>query len=468
MTDPMKDLVVLIPGIGGSVLQRDGHDIWAFSAGAALRGVLSLGESVKRLELHGDDAVASDLGDGIKATRLMPDLHVVPGLGWKIDGYTKIKERLFQRFDCRAGHNYFEFPYDWRRDNRAAARLLAVAAKGWLKSWREESGHADAKLVLLGHSMGGIVARFFLESAELEGWKDTRTLITFGTPYSGSLNALDFLVNGFKKGFGPFSINLSPMLRSFTSVYQLLPSYRCLEGPNDTWLRLDDVDWAGTGIDDGRLKTAIKLQRDLRSAVDARIAVTGRGYDVRPVVGDFQDTGWAARRTGKSIEVMAFRRPEEEGGDGTVPKVSAVPHESLAGWVNATFVAQKHGSLQNDEPVFNHLAGVLRSDPIGPDVFPAADDAIALEVDDVTTEEPFVVRARPAQGGTELRAVVTPLGGGKARSEKLHATADGWHELVVTGLPARDYRVSVNAVGSRTVTDVASVIDLAEVAAASG
>ena len=61
-----------------------------------------------------------------------------------------------------------------------------------------------------------------------------------------------------------------------------------------------------------------------------------------------------------------------------------------------------------------------------------------------------------------------PLGGGKARSEKLHATADGWHELVVTGLPAQDYRVSVNAVGSRTVTDVASVIDLAEVAAASG
>ena len=243
MPDPMKDVVVLIPGIAGSVLQRDGHDVWAFSAGAALRGVLSLGKTVKRLELDGDDPEADDLGDGIRATRLMPDLHVLPGLGWKIDGYTKIKERLFKQFDCRVGHNYFELAYDWRRDNRVAARLLATKAKVWLKAWRAESGHQDAKLILLGHSMGGIVSRLFLESPEFEGWKDTRTLITFGTPYSGSLNALDFLANGFKKGWGPFSINLSPMLRSFTSVYQLLPSYRCLEGPGNEWIRLDKADW---------------------------------------------------------------------------------------------------------------------------------------------------------------------------------------------------------------------------------
>ena len=32
-----------------------------------------------------------------------------------------------------------------------------------------------------------------------------------------------------KKGIGPFGLDLSPLLRSFPSVYQLLPIYPCIE-----------------------------------------------------------------------------------------------------------------------------------------------------------------------------------------------------------------------------------------------
>ena len=95
------------------------------------------------------------------------------------------------------GQNWFDFPYDWRRDNRVAARHLAERAPAWLHAWRKQSGNKDAKLVLVGHSMGGLVARHYLEV--LGGWRDARMLVTFGTPYRGSLNALDFLCNGFKK-----------------------------------------------------------------------------------------------------------------------------------------------------------------------------------------------------------------------------------------------------------------------------
>lgn len=45
--------------------------------------------------------------------------------------------------------------------------------------------------------MGGLVARYFLEY--LEGWRDSSRLVTFGTPYRGSLNALNFLVHRVKK-----------------------------------------------------------------------------------------------------------------------------------------------------------------------------------------------------------------------------------------------------------------------------
>ena len=461
----MRDVVVLIPGIGGSALARNGTEVWSFTHGAALRGILSRGSTIKELQLDGDDPDADDLGDGVVATRLLPDFHVVPGLDWRIDGYAHFADQVQKRFGVKDGENYFELPYDWRRDNRVAARLLARKAHGWLKQWKASSGNADAKLILVGHSMGGIVARLF---CELEGgWRETRTLITFGTPYSGSVNALEFLANGFRKGWGPFSVDLSDTLRSFTSVYQLLPSYRCIPGPRQSWRNLDEVDWAGTAVDGNRVRAAVTLHRELRAAVDSRLRSGEPGYDIRPVIGDFQRTRWAAQRVGDRVESRYLRALDEEGGDGTVPKISAVPHELMRGWRNVAFVSQKHASLQNDGPVIDHVGGLLVSKPLNPvDVFPATDESVSLEVDDVTTTEPLVVRARAADPATALVARCAPVAGGPAREVPLAPSADGWREAAVEGLPPQDYRVTVSGPGVHAVTDVVSVIDLVDVARA--
>jgi pimeloyl-ACP methyl ester carboxylesterase len=460
----MQDVVVLIPGIGGSALAKDGRAIWDFTTGAALRGVLSRGKSIDKLRMQGDDPDVDDLGDGVEATRLLPDYHVVPGLDWRIDGYGHVADQLRQRFGCVAGQNYFELPYDWRRDNRVAARALARKAHGWLRDWRARSGNDDAKLVLVGHSMGGIVARLYLEL--LEGWRNTRTLITLGTPYSGSLNALEFLANGFRKGWGPFSVDLSTTLRSFTSVYQLLPSYRCMGGPQH-WSNLDEIDWAGTEVDGERLRAAVTLHRELRAAVDARMVGGQPGYDIRPVVGDFQRTGWSARLVCGKVEIGVMRALDEDGGDGTVPKVSAVPHELLEGYLNVSFVSQRHASLQNDGPVLDHIGGVLRAVPVSvKEIFPAPDESVSLELDDVSAEEPFVVRARAVNPAVQLTATLEGLSDGIHRQLKLAPSADGWSEGRIEGLPAQDYRVVVSGLGAHPVTDVASVIDLADLALA--
>src|SRR5919106_4535250 len=223
----MRDVIVLLPGITGSVLQKDGKDVWAFSGGAIVRALLSLGGSIKDLALTDDPPDEDDLGDGVTADRVMPDIDLIPGF-WKIDGYGKVATAIEEAFDVRRGENFFEFPYDWRRDNRAAARKLARESHDWLRAWRERSGNAGAKLILVGHSMGGLVSRHFLEV--LDGWRNTRMLVTFGTPYRGSLNALAFIVHGMRKALGPITlIDLSKLLRSFTSVYQLLPIYPCFQ-----------------------------------------------------------------------------------------------------------------------------------------------------------------------------------------------------------------------------------------------
>jgi hypothetical protein len=74
----MADVVVVIPGITGSVLARDG-DVWALSASAIASGLFSVGRSLRRLKLPegiGDD----EPDDRVVATGLMPDLHVLPGV----------------------------------------------------------------------------------------------------------------------------------------------------------------------------------------------------------------------------------------------------------------------------------------------------------------------------------------------------------------------------------------------------
>jgi pimeloyl-ACP methyl ester carboxylesterase len=88
---------------------------------------------------------------------------------------------------------------------------------------RRYTHDADAKVILVVHSMGGLVARHYLEV--LDGWRDCLALLSFGTPYRGSLNSLNFLVNGYKKA----NLDLSDCMRSFSSMYQLLPTYPVIE-----------------------------------------------------------------------------------------------------------------------------------------------------------------------------------------------------------------------------------------------
>src|SRR5215217_2548544 len=120
----MRDMIILLPGIMGSVLQKDGKDLFALSWGAAWRALTSLGSSLQQMRLSGDDPSALDLGDGISAPRLMSDVHLIPGF-FKIDGYTGISRFIKEYFSVIQGDvqdatrpaNYFELPYDWRRDN---------------------------------------------------------------------------------------------------------------------------------------------------------------------------------------------------------------------------------------------------------------------------------------------------------------------------------------------------------------
>jgi pimeloyl-ACP methyl ester carboxylesterase len=288
---PMPDVIVLLPGVTGSVLHKDGKEVWGASGSALLRGVLSGAGSIQGLALQGDGP-DEDLGDGVTAPRLMPDVHLIPGF-WKIDGYGRIRETITGSYDVTEGQNYFEFPYDWRRDNAVTARRLQRVSHDWLTRWRQASGNEQAKLLLIAHSMGGLVSRYFLEV--LEGWRDTKALITFGTPYRGSLNALDTLANGVRKGpFGLF--DLSNAVRSFTSTYQLLPIYPVYDTGTGALLRVGETDGI-PNVDPRRAREALTFHHAIRDGVTSHqehAAYRERGYRIFPVVGIEQPTSQSA------------------------------------------------------------------------------------------------------------------------------------------------------------------------------
>ena len=438
------DVVVLLPGLTGSVLRKDGKDLWGPSAGSLIGAALSRGGRFEPLVLREDPVDRDDLGDGVVATRLFPDVHLIPGL-WKIDGYSKLAETLQRSLALEPGRNYFECPYDWRRDIRVAARLLARRAHGWLTRWRRRSGNDEARLVLVAHSMGGLVARAFLELHD--GWRTTRALVTFGTPFRGSPNALDALSNGSRKG--PLGlVDLTALARSCTSVHQLLPLYPVVETGTRRLARVTDV--ALPNVDPARVARGAAFHEEIRRAVESHRRSSRyreHGCAIFPVVGVGQATPQSARIADGRLELLATWRGEDHSGDGTVPRASATPlergHEG-----RAMYAGTRHASLQGAAAPLTHVIGLLTGLDIDLDAYRVAAPTlghIALEAGDVYwRNEPIVIRARTAREGARLSAQVRPARGGPpvARTA-LRRGPDGAFAAELAPLRSGSYRLTV-------------------------
>lgn len=360
------DIVVVVPGLIGSVLSKDGKPLWGTSPGALYR--ILRGDAMRQLALTGTDDETDDIGDGIAATALVDNLEIIPGL-WKQGGYSRLEAGLTASVGLIPGENYFTFPYDWRRSNRVSARKLLAVVPRWLNAWREKSGNSGAKVVFVVHSMGGLVARHYIEC--LDGWKTTRTILSFGTPYKGSGNALGFLCNGFTWKIGPVeAFDGTDALRSFDSVYQLLPTYPFVKEPGQDLKRVFELDLPN--LDRARAVAAHAFHEEIRIAQEknARSDEYRRsGPRVRPVIGTEQPTVQSAAWDGSMLTTLMVRDDADGSGDGTVPRVSALPLE--LGFDSAAYVPNTHSALQSDEVSFGHMRGVLTEGDVDPRTYRA-------------------------------------------------------------------------------------------------
>lgn len=485
---PMKDLVVLLPGISGSVLQKDGKDLWAISGQAVWQMLTQSGELIHNLKLSQDDPEAESLEDGVHATAVVQDTHLIPGL-WKIDGYTQTARLITDNFDVLPGDiyndpddkaaNFYPFPYDWRRDNRASARILKKLIDQRLKCWREISGAADAKVILMAHSMGGLVSRYYLEV--LEGWQDSRALFTFGTPYRGSLKAVNFLANGYKQLF----LDLTEVLRSLTSIYQLLPIYKVIN-INGDYHRIAELDHL-PNIDKLRAQDALAFHREIEAAVERHRQDQDylRSFVIVPISGVHQPTLQSATlindklTASEELPVVLQNRSDLGDGDGTVPRVSAIPIERSQELDNF-FIAEQHSSLQNQAQVLDNLLNVLRMSQFqsletvrgnlarARNATPEA--AISLSLDDLyTVDEPITLRARllglPDSAYGNLSAEIESISGDQPVLNLNFVAQEQEWTLAIDDLPTGLYRVKVQAenLGDQAPTPVHDVFEVVRV-----
>jgi len=386
MTSPYQDVIVIIPGILGSALERRGDPVWGLNKRAFGRILFSFGRAVHNLTLREDPCDLDDLGDGVVATHLLHDLHLIPGF-WKIDGYTKIVDALRRDLTLIPGENLFEFPYDWRRDNRVSARKLQRQSMEWLTAWRKKSGNDGAKLIFLAHSMGGVIARYSLEV--LGGWRHTRHLVTFGTPYRGAISALDTLINGVSVGLGPLTLSFSDFVRSLTSVYQLCPMYPCYDPGDGKLVRIGEAEGI-PNVNPALARDALAFHRDIQAAVETNRRDPlweEHQYQIFPFVGTRQKTAQSAVRYGDGAKILNTINGRPMDGDGTVPRVSATPLE-LSSAHREIYSATKHGGLQNATHVIHHLHGLLtRSEISYAEFFADSPVELGVEVGDCFAEE---------------------------------------------------------------------------------
>lgn len=201
--------LIFLPGFYGTRLVRkaDGRLVW-ISARQAVFG----------------SQTAARTGFGVSgAQELVPGtvldrVPVIPGV-YDLDVYRDFLDDLQTRVHLLG--------YDWREDYFEAVKKLAGLVHDL------KAGGASS-IILLAHSLGGVVASYYLRygdqepEAARETWQGVQSLdavVMATAPFQGSMTAFRNMKHGAK--FGLNTSLISPhAFSTFTTGYTMLPTYR--------------------------------------------------------------------------------------------------------------------------------------------------------------------------------------------------------------------------------------------------
>jgi hypothetical protein len=432
---PERHAIIVIPGILGSRLEDPvtGQVAWwAFSGGYA-KPNNPAGASLLALPMARGRAL-SELQDEVEATQVLDRIRVrLFGLPVQLKAYFQMMEvlgaggyrdeglGLSGAVDWGDDHfTCFQFPYDFRRDNVENARRLhefILEKKAYIQQEIERRYgivESEVKFDIVAHSMGGLLARYYLRyggadlpedgSLPVLTWAGSQYVdraILVAPPNAGAIETLVNLVEGRK--FGPTLPRYSPsVLGSFPALYQMLPRSRHgsvvwadngepiedlldpqlwqemgwgLASPAEaeilSWL-LPEIasaaDQQAVAVDHQR--KSLERARRFAAALD-RPGQRPSGLDLMLVAGDAVDTPAviAVERSTGRLRVL-----EMGAGDGSVLRSSALMDErtggiwqptlqSPIGWTDTLMLFTNHLGLTKDRIFSDNVLYWLLEDP---------------------------------------------------------------------------------------------------------
>lgn len=318
------------------------------------------------------------------------------------------------------GYSSFQFAYDWRRDNVENAKRLhqfVLEKKAYVENERRKQSGGGAEPVrfdIVAHSMGGLVARYYLEYGDADlpengstpevTWKGAENvdrLIMIGTPNAGSLEAVANLVQG--ETVSRFLPRYeAAILGTMPALYQLLPRSRqnpvVLETHRKPVDILDPKVWVQMrwGLADPRqqgivaelldqvsdprerqqiayehLTKCLDRARAFHAAMDAP-ATPPEGTTIHLIAGDAHPTIAQFRADARGALTITAYQP----GDSRVCRASALMDERYSSgvrwsprlvspikWSSVNFFASDHLGLTSDPGFTDNILFLLLESP---------------------------------------------------------------------------------------------------------
>ena len=306
-----RRLVVFVPGLMGSELWLGNERVWP---------------NVKTI-FRNPEIFRYPSEIPLEPRGIVDEIVIVPNL-IKQDQYNRLGDYLVEELGYQRGVDFFEFAYDWRQDVRKSARQLGTLI---------ESLPKDRPLVLVGHSLGTMVSRYYVE--RLGGKQRVERVILMGGPHQGVVKALtSLLVAPEVLPFGLMGERLRQIIMTFETSYQIIPTYPLTIDSLGTKVNfLEDETWLPP-----EYIPNLRLARQFRKELGTRLsvpAVSIFGYGLKTI-----SSVSIHRKPSGAISKVDYKTSPK--GDSTVLELSAV-----CDGTDIHPVQQYHGSLFVDNDV---------------------------------------------------------------------------------------------------------------------
>ncbi|MHB1294888.1 MAG: lipase family alpha/beta hydrolase [Anaerolineae bacterium] len=253
----------------------------------------------------------------------------------------------------------YEFPYDWRKRIDQSAHHLHESIARW------SVAYPDRRFILVGHSMGGMVARTYLALYPEEAEQHVERAILLASPLAGSpVSALIFtgqtapsqIVSHMhaENDVVCFAANLP-------ASYQLLPPppqhWHCARPYPTNWDLYDARSWGFPCVRQDYLDEAVRLH-DLLAASDPQCEVVQIAGCHRSTVTDIWRCEDEPTSEGASPHLTMVRQEcGADSGDDTVPLWSAVRPG-----ITTYYVEERHQIIPGNPDVLDAVADLIHGE----------------------------------------------------------------------------------------------------------